>query len=504
MDESKKELPTNEFFVKNSFWNTFVILFAKIGGVIFSVMLARFLLPEKFGTYTLAFSIVSFSLSLITFATDQTLSRYLSDSLAKKDYNTAKSYYKFISKIKFFRSLLLIFIIAIIAYPLSYYIYDKKDLFVPLLIFSVYIITLSFQNIYETIFYVFGKVKILAKKEMILQLSKIIFCLIPFLIFYVDIPVAIFSVILSSILATFFMRSNIKKFAGFLLEKQKEDIDKPKIKKFINRTMFFSVCSTLLNFSDVIILGFFVTSAYIGYYSSAYLIIGGLVSIMSFSNISLPLFTKLDKLELKTFFERIMKYFSIISIPLIFGILVFGRYIIVLFYGYEYLNAAIPLLIFSLVIFEIPITDNLIALLLAKEKPESLAKIVFFAAILNILLSFILVPSLMKISMTYAIAGTAIAIVISRFSMLFALNNKVKKNLGISYNLKLIIKPLIASIIMVIPSLLINYFIKDMTLILGILEIILSIIIFFTILFLIKGIEKRDFFIIRDLIFSKS
>ena len=51
--------------IKNSIWNFFMSLIIKTGGLIFTILLARFLFPEKFGIYSLAMSIV---MIFLTFA----------------------------------------------------------------------------------------------------------------------------------------------------------------------------------------------------------------------------------------------------------------------------------------------------------------------------------------------------------------------------------------------------------------------------------------------------
>jgi len=45
--------------VEGAAWNTSAGLIQRIGGIIFTIMLARFLLPEGFGLYYLAISIGS-------------------------------------------------------------------------------------------------------------------------------------------------------------------------------------------------------------------------------------------------------------------------------------------------------------------------------------------------------------------------------------------------------------------------------------------------------------
>lgn len=130
-------------FIKNSFWSVLTVLSAKIGGMIFIIILARFLLPEKFGIYNLALSVALFTITLTNIATNQTLSVYISNALGGKDKEKVNSYYRFIFKIKILFSILSLLILIILAYPLSMYIFHKPELTLPVIFFSFYMIILS-------------------------------------------------------------------------------------------------------------------------------------------------------------------------------------------------------------------------------------------------------------------------------------------------------------------------------------------------------------------------
>jgi O-antigen/teichoic acid export membrane protein len=502
MEEEKEGLKT-ESFVKNSLWNVIVTLFSKLGGMVFVIILARLLLSEKFGIYNLALSIVLSVLSVISLATNQSLSRYVSYYLGKNNPSKAKAYYIFISKVKIILSLILMLLLILLAYPLSFYIFKKPELFLPLLGLTGYILIFSFQNIYETMFYVLGKVKVLIVKESIIQFSKIILCLFLFVLFSNNLVIAILSISLASFIAIIFMRTRLKKYANFLFTKTKAvKINKSELIIFIKQNIWSSISVTLFESIDMIILGILVASSYIGYYSSAFLVISGLWALISLSNISLPVFTKLSKTNLESLFNKALKYLSLISIPLIFLLFLFGKYLILGAFGEDYANAIIPFLILSPLIFEFPLTDNIKSLFLAKGKPYVIRKIVMITIIFNIILTILLVYPLIKISMMGAVIGVSIALLISRYILLFLLFNAVKKELTLSYNIKFIFKPFFASIIMIGPLLLINLFIP-MGWIVGIVELIFGIMLYVLVMVLTKGIEKEDLNLLKRIFSEK-
>ena len=135
----------------------------------------------------------------------------------------------------------------------------------------------------------------------------------------------------------------------------------------------------------------------------------------------------------------------------------------------------------------------------AKEKAKTLSEFVFLALVFNIILNYILIKSLLVISQEYAIIGAGMATVVSRLFLLGALSVKTKSQLKLKAKRSYIIKPIIASTVMVIFLVSFNYFV-NMNLFFGIIEIFLGALIYFGVLWLIKGVGKEDFDLIKTLV----
>ena len=494
----KKDSATNQF-VKNYFWNFLMVFVSRLGGLIFVAIIARLLLPEGYGIYALATSMALFVMSFTQVGMCCTVSRYVSDALGKNDKKLAASYCKFLSKIKFLFALSSAVLLLFLAYPLSFYVFNKPDLFFPLLISAIFIFVMYSQVFYESLFYAIKKIRYLTFKETILQASRIIFILILVLAavksYYVS--GAVFSLIFSSLFALVFLWIYVKKETPFLFIKSYKKIDKKRVLNFLTHTISSGISEVIFGDSSIILIGIFFASSYVGYYSAALVIATGLCAFISISNLSLPIFTQICKKDLSDAFNNFFKYTSIISIPLIFGVLCLGNHLLRLIYGYEYLPAAIPLSIFALLIFEMPISANLKALFYARENPKQVVKTIFFAVILNVVLDIIFIVFLLRVSAIWAITGVAAATVISRMFILISLSVAARKKLSIHYNLKSIIRPVIASFIMMLVILLINSQIKDVTLLIGILEVILGAVVYFVLLVLLKGLKREDYHLIR-------
>jgi len=93
--------------------------------------------------------------------------------------------------------------------------------------------------------------------------------------------------------------------------------------------------------------------------------------------------------------------------------------------------------------------------------------------------------------------GAAVATVLSRFSLLGFLMVRTKSKFGIILRKIDVIKPIIAAIPMGVFLFLFNYHI-DINLFWGLLEILIGIIIYFSFLFLIKGIGIEEINLIKS------
>jgi len=500
MDIQKKELKKR--LVKNSFWNFITLLVNRIGALIFTVLLARFLLPKGFGIYSI---VLSTSMIFYTFAdlgVNQALLKYVSSSLAK-DKKRVASYYRYLLKIKFSLILASSFILLAAAYPLSAYIFNNIELFPLFLIASAYVFIFSLENFYGQLFFSIEKVNYYSTKEAIGEFLRIILAL--FVFFFIASSFHLIGIFLTLILSSLFLLAfsvfYTKKLCPIIYSHPEKDIQKKNVLKFVGFLTIASISSVFFSHIDSIMLGIFLPEEYVGYYRAAFSLVVGLISFISFPNaILLPVFSKLDKSRIQTILNRTFNYMSILSIPAIFGIFILGNYFIELIYGASYLPATILLKILSLLAFPTAGIGLIVSVFSAEEKPEIFAKLIVIACVLNIVLNFVFIKLFLTISSDWATAGVAIATLISWFFYFFASVFFSKKNLQIQLYFKSIIKPIIASTIMSIILLFSVHFIDQINYISLILEVVLGALVYFACLLIIKGIKKEDFDLLKILI----
>ncbi len=497
-----KDKITEEIAI-GSFWNFLLTFSARIGSLFFVIITARFLLPESFGIYNLTVSIALILLITIDAGINQALLKYVSSALKNNNKELAAANFRYLFKLKIFITVLLSFFLIILAYPLSYYIFRKPALFIPIIFSSFYILANSIGSFYSSYFYIIKKLGYVTIKQVIFEILRIIGVLAVFLIiakeYYVIGTIGILTI--TMFFSTLYILYVLKKLNPFLFQnpnKEDKEVDKKRIIKFSIYSGAIGSLLIIFGFIDTIMIGIFLEASYVGYYNAALAIVTGIWGFLNLSQILLPIFSELNDAQIKKEFNKIFKYLTMLAIPAIFGILVLGKYFIRLIYGYEYLPAVNAFYVLSILILHIPLIDLITPLFFAKEKQKIIIKSLILSTIINVVLNFIFIIYLMRISMELAIVGAAFASLISQTFYLLTLLIFSKKKWGISMNFSYLIKPVIASLIMSLILILINSKIADVNLFIGVGEIFIGIIIYFLLMIILKGISKEDFSLLKD------
>lgn len=480
--------------VTESIWKLISTFIGQAGGLIFIVIIARLLKPEGFGIYNLALAIV---LIFITFADagfNRAVLRYVSYSLGRKDKREASSYLRYLFRTKFALLIVLAAILIALSYPLSFFVFKKPDLFLPLIIVSFYLIAISLESFFAHLFYALKKVKFLTIKQVIFQLLRISLVLLVFAVLTkVNLLIGLLIIlIISNFVALFVLLFFLKRTSGFLFEKSSKSIDKKRVFKFIKYLTIAGLTAPIFGYIDTLMLGALLPSEYVGYYSAAFGLVMAASGLLLVSTILLPIFTQLKKSQLRDAFDRVFRYVCMVTIPMVFGAMVLGKYFLRLIYGYEYLPAQLPFNFLTFLIFSTIITSILVSLFSAREKPQYFIKILVISTILNVVLNYVLIKSFLSFSLLWGMTGAAIATLTSRVVYLVSLGFTSNRRLHVRFKPSSIFKPLVSSIVMFAVLFSINLAVVEMTLILGAIEVILGVLIYTALMLLIRGIQKQD------------
>ncbi|MCE5213553.1 MAG: polysaccharide biosynthesis C-terminal domain-containing protein, partial [Methanobacterium sp.] len=230
----------------------------------------------------------------------------------------------------------------------------------------------------------------------------------------------------------------------------------------------------------------------VGLYNAAYRLVLVFLFVPSVLNTAIfPAMSQFyinSKESLNVAYKKYFNYMAIIGIPLGIGTTLLADKIILLIYGAEFSNAVIALqiLVWSAVI--IFMSGAFARLLEASDKQMAITKIAAICAVFNIILNLIVIPK-------YGYVGASVITVLTEFlAFLFGLKIVGAMNYDqIPIKPKLLIKIAIASLVMSICIiLLINWNL--------IFLIILSIILYFVTLVILKGFDKEDITLIRNIL----
>ncbi len=500
MEENIKKQNLSKIALKNSSYGFAAGLIFKLGGLIFTIIIARLLLPELFGIYALVLSIATIFVTFTNLGIDDTFLRYLSESLGKRNKNKARTYFKYLVKMKSILIIVVMLAIILLSKFLSYNVFNKPLLFYPLIFASLFILVESFKNFIGMIFLATKNLRPLPSLELLHQIIKISFSVLAILILSTEFKVA-------GLLVAFALAGLIHLFLLFLISYKKDKlifvgkkvpIEKRKISRFLG---FMSIASLSLVFFtsiDILMLGRFVDAEYLAYYRVALSLVLTVASLFSLSGVLLPIFTQIHKKRFIRGFQKTFRYLMIFVIPAIVGILFIGKHLIFTIYGKEYLLAISTLYFLSVLIITMPLITLYTTIFKAREKTKILAKSAIVALIANIVLNYVAIKYLLSFGQEHVIVGVGIATVISRVIYLGILSFNAKSRFDLRTRGLGLRRPLFATIIMAFFLFAFNNFV-DINIFYGIIEIILGAGIYLGIMVLTKGITKEDWNILESL-----
>jgi len=485
--------------VRNSFWNLIYVTISKLGGILFTIFLARILLPNYFGIYSIILSIMMLFFIFTDLGVNTATLRYLSNSL-KKNKKSFPAYYHYLIKIKVYLSLSVSIIFILLSYILSLYLLKDTSFTLPFILSAIYLFVFTIDLFYLNLFYVAEKVKLVSLREIIYQVLRLVsIVLLAFIAEATNkISVLFIYLIFLSLCLIVYSRHYLKKYLPDLSKKPEAVIDKNEVLGFIGFLTIAAISGTIFSYMDSIMLAIFVEPEFVGYYKVAFTLILGIVGLMAFPNsILLNAFSKLDKKKVQTILNTSFRYISIISLPAIFGLVALGRFFIKALYGSSYLPASLPLYVLSFSIFPMILMGLILQLFSAENKPKLLARLIIPTTLLNLVLNYVFISFLVKISPIYAVMGVSLATSLSWLFYLILAIKKINCNLGYSLPFSKLLKPLFSSLIMWLIIYLLIKWMGNINLFLGILLVVIGVVSYSVILYLLGGLSKRDIYLIK-------
>jgi len=430
--------------------STFLILMSLLGafiGYFTRIILARNLTPAEYGLFYSVFAFISFFLFFRDLGLNQALVKYIPEFLVKKKYNDIKTAITSVFVWQLISSALFSILLFMFSDSLAqHYFKDSAASFI-IKIFILYIIFSMIFLLLQSIFQGFQRMVLFSFIEPLRVIVMFILILILFKLgSRLFAPVYAFTlswILMSLLLFPFFLKLfNIFKYRIIHFAE-------------VTRTMFAfglpvlltSVGARVIARIDTIMLTYFTTLEEVGIYNvvlpSALLF---LFFADSISAVALPiiseLWTKNDIQKLRDWLTVIYKYSFVFIIPFLFSLFVFPELFINVFFGKDYVGGAMTLQILLIGTLFLSITRLTTTTLVGIGKPALVTKLFVIAAIMNIILNLLFIPS-------FGIEGAAFATMLSYFVMFLLATRQASKLIRVKVPFVLWIKTVVAASIFV-------------------------------------------------------
>lgn len=481
--------------IENSFWNIISTISSSIGGMIFTILIARMFFPELFGVYSIVLALVMAISSFSNLGISQAVIRYVAEALGNQNKDKARTYFKTLFKIKFLIALGLSLALFFLSKTLAIYIFGKPILTTPFQVGAIYLFINALWPLFTSIFAALQKLKYEAISQIIFQVSRIILIYI-FLATVKTVPSVFVGLILAVVATIAYLFFILNKNFPYLIKGKSVEINTRRLIKFSGLFSVISISSIFFAYLDKLMLGILMPAEYAGYYNASLTIVFGVAGLVSFSVVFLPVFTQLKK-YFKRAFETTFKYSAIFSFPLAFGLIFFAKPFITLVFGQEYLLGVLPTYVLALLIIESTTFSFFITAFISKEKLKYPAIMMILTTFLNVVLNYFLITSFMKINIDYGVVGAALATLISRYFFSIALTLKARKTFNIRLKSSWILKPLLSAGFMLLSLLLLDL-VFNLSLPFSLVYILIGAIIYFSVMIIIKGITKQDLFFFKS------
>ena len=417
--------------MKNSGYEFATNIIMKVGSLFFTIIIARMLMPELFGLYSLALGTIILVASFSDLGIGTAAITFLSKKLSKKKYLDAKKYFRTLLKWKVYASLIGSLIIILLSSYLANTYYDKP-IFFALLAGGLYIPVVTLTNFMSVSFKADNNFKYPLLKEIFLQILKL--TIVPLgilMILKMDLETnsviffVLLTIIICYLLSFFLIIYFMKRKVPFLKAKTKGELNKSAkkgLRRFILPLSVITLSGAFFGYIDIFMLGHYVSSTFISYYSVSFALVGSVTAMVgSFAIGFFPIFSRIKGSFLKSLLRK-SKNLTLIMSFFIAIFTVFAAYwIIKIIYGPSFLPATLFLQFFSILIILSPIIAIYTIYYISQRKTSSLAVILIGSTIVTIILNLIGINYGLQFGEYYGVLGACIATIISKSLCLLGL-----------------------------------------------------------------------------------
>jgi O-antigen/teichoic acid export membrane protein len=454
-------------------------MIVSILSIILSIVIARNLGIVIFGKYAFAIAFV-------------TLFEQFSDlgytTLSIRNISREKTQAsKYISNNFSIRVLLSIILFALIVFTINILNYPTDTKYA-VYFFGVFVLATTLSGVFNVAFRAFEKMEYESTIAILTQILRTALCILILFLGFGLLELALISAFVG--IFTFLVSFIIceKNFV-----KMKIELDFSFLKNTIKIALpFFAV--SLFGFIylriDTIMLSLMKGDAAVGWYNAATSLTYGLKSVPHiFMSALLPLMSYYfvtSKDVLKNAFQKSFKYLLILGLPIAVGTSLLSNNIILFFYGQQYVNSIIVLQILAWDILLIFLYTCLAFLMISTNKQYQMAILAGSTALINVVLNLFLIPYFSYTGAAIATIAAEGFLLLSYFYLSFRYFDKGSLQ-------KIVLKPILACVVM-------GFFVYTFHNSNLILLILIAALLYFGMLYLIKGFSDEDISLLKKLI----
>ena len=449
-------------YTKHAIKGTIIVLvvsvLAAFLGYIARLVMARGLSVEDFGLFYAVFAFLALLGVFKSLGFEKSLIKFIPEFVHKKrdDYIKSSIIYVLITQVII--NMIIIIAIYFLSDYLSVHFFHTAKAGIVLRLMAIAFFADSFVNVLKFSFQGFQRMVLFSGIDAVRMLLILMFIIIGLKMGYgLFSPIAAYIIVPVILLAAFgwILVNNV--FPNFF--HSKFVIDKFLMKKISKYSIFVLVSGSaaiILGYTDVMVLTYFKGVNDVALYNVALPTAKILIYLpTAIGSILLPLtselWTKRKETLLKAGMESLYKYSMIITLPMVFVIISFSDLITGTLFGKSYILAGAPMQILSIGMIFMTMHLINVNFFLGIGQPQIQSKILYIAAIFNLITGLLLIPKLGTI-------GAALATSASFLIMMVMGLINIRRFITIKFPIRLWSKILSAGIVFVLAI----YFLKNL------------------------------------------
>lgn len=384
---------------KNAIYNFLVKAISLAFAFVASVVVARFLGPDKYGVYSFVLWFLSMVGLLVNLGIPTTMTKYVSEYLGRKDFSAVGSILSRLLRFELVAGVVVSLALFFLA-PFIARWYNNPDLSLYLKIASLVILPLGLMWLYNGFFCGLQRYDLIAKINLVVSpVTLIIILLVLYFGGKIEWLVGV-SAVTNILLVASYLYLKRTKFA-FLQ-------DSPSAHDFGGKVLNYSASVFVVLILDVIVwerfgilfLSIFSTSSEIAFYNVAFILSSRTMILLpgALTGILLPVMSEVygggSKEELAKVHVNSTRYLAMLSLPLCLGGIAIARQLFPVLYGPSFQPASFLFVILILSGTVGSISTSSSALLYGAELQRIVLRVGILSALLTLLASWLLVPAL--------------------------------------------------------------------------------------------------------------